>query len=206
MSALPKQKWSEAEYLAFERESETRHEFWQGEVYAMAGASPNHVRVTGNTFASLHAQLRQRPCEAFGSDLRIHIPVLGYFTHPDITVVCGIPRFTEHNPPSLLNPTLIVEVLSPSTENDDRGRKFQHYRALESLQEYLLVEQDAPRIERFQRQPDGAWLLTDAVGLDAVLHLASVPCTLGLADVYAKVTFEPPEPPQDAAAPDTPPE
>ncbi len=190
MSAEPRRKWTEAEYLAMESASDIKHEYYEGEVFVMAGASPNHDQIAGNTFASLHSQLRKRPCRVYSSDIRLRVNVTRLYTYPDIKVVCAEPQFTSDKPQTLLNPTLIVEVLSPSTEKVDRGKKFQHYRRLESLQEYVLISQDNPRIERFLRQADSTWVLKEAVGLEATLELTSIQCTLVLADVYEKVEFE----------------
>jgi Uma2 family endonuclease len=175
-----------------ERASDIKHEFYQGEIFAMAGASREHDRIAGNTFASLHAQLRKRPCDIYSSDVRVRVNAAGLYTYPDISIVCGEAQFTTDKPDTLLNPTLIVEVLSPSTEGYDRGKKFQLYRALTSLQEYVLISQDQARIERYMRQSsDHPWLFTDHAGLDAALELPSIGCRLALADVYEKVTFEP---------------
>lgn len=191
MSAQPKHKWTVEEYLAFERDSEERHEFWDSEIFAMTGASRTHTLITGNVYASLHGQLRKKPCEVYQTDMRVNVSASGLYTYPDVSVVCDKPLFTDDNPPSLLNPTLIVEVLSPSTEKYDRGKKFQDYRRLESLQEYLLVAQDTPRIEHYLRQQDGRWILySDASSLEETITLQSIDCTLALADVYEKVTFE----------------
>ncbi len=190
MSAVRQQIMSVEAYLAFERASEEKHEYLNGEIFLMSGASRNHNRVMGSVYASIYAQLRERPCEAFPSDMRVRIST-GLYTYPDISVVCDPPQFDESEyQDTLLNPTLIVEVLSPSTESYDRGRKFQHYRALESLREYVLIAQDSPHIERYLRQPSDEWLLADATGLDARIELSSIGCTLALADVYEKVSFE----------------
>ncbi|MBZ0279322.1 MAG: Uma2 family endonuclease [Anaerolineae bacterium] len=188
--ALPKQVWTEAEYLAFERTSDTRHEYHQGEIFEMVGASLNHNRIVMNTSGSLFNQLLQRPCEIFSNDMRLKIPATRLYTYPDIVAVCGEPQLADDEMDILLNPVLIIEVLSPSTETYDRGKKFQDYRTILTLQEYLLVAQDAHRVERFLRQPNGEWLLTDAIGLDAVLDLPSIGCSLALADIYQKIVFE----------------
>lgn len=190
MPALPKHHWTEAEYLAMERDSDIKHEYYNGEIFAMAGVTPNHDLIGVNTVAALHAQLRKRPCRVFSSDMRLRVSAVGSYTYPDIKVVCDKPQFTPDNPPSLLNPVLIIEVLSPSTASYDRGDKFQQYRILMSLQEYVLISQDSPRIERFLRQSDGQWLFKDVVGLEATLELASIGCTLALADVYENVEFD----------------
>ncbi len=188
MSALREQTWTVEQYLEFERTSEIKHEYLDGSIYAMTGASPNHNLIAVNTAASLHAQLRKHPCIVFPSDQRVKADRL--YAYPDISVVCGTPQYTDETPRTLLNPTVIVEVLSPSTEAYDRGTKSQHYRELASLQEYLLIAQDSYRVEHYVRQHNGQWLLSDVVGIDATLELASIGCTLSLADVYEKVTFE----------------
>lgn len=190
MSALPRQKWTPEEYLAFERASDQRHEFLDGEVVAMAGANERDNLITGNTYATLHAQLRRRPCLVYPSDMRVQVSPTGLYTYPDITVVCATPKFEDEHRDTLLNPTVIIEVLSSSTESYDRGKKFQHYRHLDSLQEYVLISQDSYRIERYTRQPDNQWLLADVSESDGILELSSIQCTLAAADVYEKVSFE----------------
>jgi Uma2 family endonuclease len=177
---------TEAEYLAFERASETKHEFIDGHVHALTGASRAHNLICSYTIASLVSQLGGRPCEVYPSDIKIKAQV-GYM-YADISVVCGEAQIVDND--ILLNPVVVIEVLSPTTEIYDRGRKFQQYRQLEPVQEYLLIAQDSPRIERYLRQADNRWLLTDTVGLDASLELPPIGCTLKLADVYQKVTFE----------------
>jgi Uma2 family endonuclease len=188
MSALPNVRMTEAEYLAFDRASDIKHEYYRGEVFAMSGGSPEHNMICASVGATLYAQLRGRSCKTFSSDQRIKIPHMGLYTYADFTVTGDRPAFTEGD--TLLNPTLLIEVLSPSTELYDRGRKFQHYRTIDSLREYVLIAQDQPRIERYLRQDDGTWLLTDAVGLESRIELTSIDCTLALADVYEQVNFE----------------
>ncbi len=192
MSALPRYFVTEAEYLELERESDIKHEYFQGEMLAMAGASPNHILIATTIASRLFYQLEKRPCFVFQGDLRLKVSAINFQAYPDVVVVCGEPKYTDDKPPALLNPTLIIEVLSPSTEQYDRGKKFQRYWALESLQEYVLVAQDAPSIERFLRQANGDWLYTAAVGLNATLELASIQCSLALQDVYTKISFTPP--------------
>jgi Uma2 family endonuclease len=185
---------TEAEYLAFERTSEIKHEYLDGQIYAMTGASQAHNQICFNVGGILYGQLSQKPCQGYPSDMRVKVQATGLYTYPDLSVVCGDSQLADGEFDTLLNPTLIIEVLSPSTESYDRGKKFQHYRQLESLQDYVLIAQDSPRIERFTRQTDDTWLLTDAVGMDAALDLPSIGCTLTLADVYQKVTFEADDP------------
>lgn len=190
MSAVEKQTWTVEQYLETERASEEKHEYLNGEIYLMAGASPRHNKIQGNAFAALHTQLQGHPCDVYSSDQRVGVVSAKLYTYPDISIVCDPPQFDEVHHDTLLNPILIVEVLSPSTSNYDRSKKFWHYRTLDSLKEYVLIFQDVPRVERYLRQPSGDWLLTDAVGLDAVLELPSVQATLVLADVYRRVSFE----------------
>jgi len=183
------------EYLARERAAETRSEYYAGEMFAMAGGSRAHNLIAGNLFASLHQQLRRRPCTVYPSDMRVKVSESGLYTYPDVTAVCDPEQFEDARQDTLLNPALVVEVLSPSTESYDRGRKAQNYRTVASLQEYLLITQDAYHVEQFVRQPDGQWLFSEADGLDAVLPLPSIGCELRLADVYEKVEL-----PGDAGA------
>jgi Uma2 family endonuclease len=194
MSALPEHTWTVEEYLAFERSDPQRHEYLSGKIYAMAGASANHNLIAGNVFASLHAQLRKHPCTAYPSDMRLKVSRSGLYTYPDISVLCGDPQFEDNRHDTLLNPTVIIEVLSPSTEMYDRGKKFQHYRSLASLQEYLLIAQDSCRVEHYRRQASDQWLLSDVSGADASISLVSIECTLLVADLYEKVVFEPEKP------------
>lgn len=189
MTQSTKQKWTLEEYFEFERTSETKHEYFQGEIYAMSGGSLRHALIATNTSTALNIQLRKTTCRVFQSDLRTQVASAGYYTYPDVLVVCGDPQFYEGRTDTVTNPVLIVEVLSPSTESYDRGKKFQHYRTLDSLQEYLVISQDSAHIERFTRQPDGDWLLHAADGLDDTLELLSVGCTLALSDIYDKVDF-----------------
>jgi Uma2 family endonuclease len=186
MTALAKQRLTPAEYLEIERAADHKSEFFAGEMFAMAGASPPHVLITSNVSGELHAQLKGRPCRVYSSDLRVRVSETGLYTYPDVVVVCGEQQFDDEKGDTLLNPTLIVEVLSPTTEAYDRGDKFDHYRRLPSLREYLLIAQDRQRIERYVRQGEGPdWLLT-AVNQGAV-SIPSVGCELRLADIYDKV-------------------
>jgi Uma2 family endonuclease len=177
-------------YLEFERASATKHEYFGGKVYAMTGASANHNLIVANTLASLHGQLRKRPCRVYPSDMRVKTQSSILYTYPDISIVCGEHYFEDAERDTLLNPVVIIEVLSPSTERYDRGKKFQHYRTLASLQEYVLIAQDSIRIEHFVRQPNDEWLLSDTTEIDSRVELTSIERHLVLADVYEKVTFE----------------
>ena len=190
MSAAPQQTWTAEDYLAHERASEQRHEYLDGDILLMAGASARHNLIVTNILASLHTQLRQRPCVVYPGDMRVKVSLTGLYTYPDISVVCGQSQFEDDQQDTLLNPVLIVEVLSPSTEGYDRGKKFQHYRTLPTLQEYVLVAQDTRRIERYVRQENDRWLLDDVGGEDGSVDLRSIDCRLVLAEVYEKVVFE----------------
>ena len=189
--ALPDQpKWTEADYLTFERESDTKHEFIDGQVIAMSGASRRHNLIAGSVHYSLYGQLRGGPCEVYQADMRVNVRESGLYTYPDLVVVCDTPDMTDDAVDTLVNPNVIIEVLSPSTERYDRGKKFQHYRQIPSLQAYVLISQDVPHIETFTRQPDDAWQLREASGLDAIVNIPAIDCTLQLSDVYERVTFD----------------
>src|SRR6185369_7490553 len=181
------------EYLEIERRAETRSEYLDGEMFAdrfgTLGASLAHNAIVANLLGELGQQLKRRPCQVFPSDLRIHIPATGLYTYPDAVGVCGEPLLEDEHHDTLLNPALIIEVLSPSSEAYDRGKKFEHYRGIESLVEYLLVAQDEPRIEQYLRQADGRWLFTAVAGLEAAIALPSIQCELSLAEVYDKVSL-----------------
>lgn len=174
------------EYLKLERSSETKSELHDGQVYAMTGASREHNLIVLNIGRELSNQLKKRPCEAYLNDMRVKAAEARSYHYPDVAVVCDKPQFEDAHVDTLLNPTLLVEVLSPSTEAYDRGGKFAHYRKIPTLQEYLLVAQDQPSIERYLRQGD-VWILSEAVGLDAGVVLESIGCTLSLREVYDKV-------------------
>lgn len=187
MAALPKPALSEQEYLEMERASEERHEYYDGEIFAMAGASMAHSRIITSISFSLFGQLRDRPCDVVSSETRVRVSATGLYTYPDLVIVCGTPQFADEHVDTLMNPTVLIEVLSPSTESYDRGKKFQQYRALSSLREYLLVAQDAYHIDHFVRDEAGIWRMGEADGPADVLHLPSIACDLPLADVYQRV-------------------
>jgi Uma2 family endonuclease len=184
MSSESKPKLTEAEYLAIERKAETKSEFFRGEMFALAGTSPRHNVIAGNIFAALHAQLRGSPCRAYFSDLRAKAGHAGLYTYPDIVVVCGDARFEDAELDTLLNPKLIVEVLSPTTEGYDRGKKFEMYRTIESFTEYVLISQDRVHVERHVKLADASWRMTETAERGAVIELETGPCRLSVADVY----------------------
>jgi len=193
MAAVPQQSISAAEYLAFERGSTQRHEYFRGRIVALAGASEAHNLIVGNVFAALHSQLRRRPCRVYPSDMRVKVEQTGLYTYPDVLVVCGAPCFEDARRDTLLNPIVLVEVLSPSTESYDRWKKVQHYRTIESLAAYLLIAQDERQIERYLRQPGGQWLLSEFSASDAQIELDPIGCALALAEVYEKTDLALPD-------------
>lgn len=186
----PKSHLTPAEYLALERRTERRSEYLDGEVFAMGGASRRHNLICLSIGATLWNQLLDRPCEVYTSDMRVRVAATGLCTYPDVVVACGEPSFEDSELDTLLNPTLIVEVLSESTADYDRGAKFEHYRAIPSLREVLFVAQNDPHLLHYRRQADDTWLLSEARDPEAVLSLPSIGADLALADVYAKVRFE----------------
>ena len=189
MSALPHKQWAAEEYLAFERASDEKHEFIDGNIYLMTGASRQHNLIVFNLARALGNQLQGRDCEAYVNDMRVRMKSQDY-AYPDLAVTCDPPEFEDEHIDTLVNPTLVIEVLSPSTEQYDRGKKFESFRTLDSLQEYVLIAQDRPHIERYLRQSEGAWLFSEVKGVDTSLELPSIGCKLVLAEVYDKVTFE----------------
>lgn len=193
MAAEPKTTLTVQDYLDIERESETKHEYVDGVIVAMAGASPAHNRIQTSLIAQLYPRLRRQGCEIFGGDMRVNIERLNMYTYPDLAVVCGTPQFIGPAPEALLNPTLLVEILSPSTEMYDRVKKFWRYRQIPSLREYVLIEQDRPTIEHYVRQGDDSWVWSAAEELTGMLALPTIGCTLELAEVYEQVAFPPEE-------------
>ena len=187
MSSQANKRYTAEEYLALERQAECKSEYYAGDIFAMAGASRWHSLIVANVVGELSQQLKGRPCTTYPSNMRVKISPTGLYTYPDVTVVCGEAQFEDTQQDTLLNPTLIVEVLSESTEAYDRGGKFAHYRKLASLMEYVLIAQTKPHVEHYVRQPDNRWLLAEADSLHQTLHLPSIDCHLALAEVYDKV-------------------
>jgi Uma2 family endonuclease len=178
---------SPEEYLVRERAAEYRSEYLAGGVRSMTGASRRHNRIAMNAGVLLHAQLRGGPCEPFMSDMRVKVERTGAYFYPDVVMACGDSRLEDEHEDTLLNPVLIVEVLSPSTADYDHTAKWEHYRRIPTLLDYLLLSQDEPRVERYARQSEGLWLFSETAGLDAVLQLESIGCTLALSEVYERV-------------------
>ena len=188
----PRQESTAEDYLAFEETAETKHEYVGGEVVAMAGASARHNLITSNLVRHLSQLLEDGPCRVFTSDQRVRVEQTGAYVYPDVTVVCESPRLTGERPSSLENPVLVVEVLSRSTAEHDRGAKLAHYRRLASVEEILLIEPNEHRIERYRRLAPGDWRLADIV--DGAVELASLKVRLEIDDIYAKTVGLPLDP------------
>ena len=178
-----------AEYLALERKAEIRSEYIAGRMYAMTGASRRHGRITVNLTRELSSQMLGRDCEMFATDMRVKVSPTGLYTYPDIAAVCGEARFEDAQVDTLLNPTVIMEVLSESTEAYDRGAKFMHYRRLDSLREYVLVAQNKILIEHYRRE-GAEWILSEISDPAGTLDLPSIDCHVKVAGIYDKVGFE----------------
>ncbi|MGH9932474.1 MAG: Uma2 family endonuclease [Pyrinomonadaceae bacterium] len=178
------------EYLAFERKAENKNEYVNGEIFAMTGASRKHNLIVGNLVRELGQQLKGKPCEVYPGGMRVKAPASRSYVYPDVVVVCSEPQFEDDHFDTLLNPTLVVEVLSKSTESYNRLAKSAYYRTIESLSEYLLIAQEEYRVEQYIKQADGRWLLSDLRLLESLIELTSISCSLALKDIYDRITFE----------------
>ena len=181
--------FTSGEYLSLERQSEIRHEYLDGFVYAMAGEGPAHSTICFNLSGLVHAQWRGTSCRGFSPNMKVRAGEAGLYSYPDLAVACGEPVFEDKHGDVLLNTTVIFEVLSRSTEAYDRGEKFERYKRVETLRDYVLVSQDQPRIERFSLQPDGTWSKSEVSGLDSTLALDTINCRIPLAEVYERISF-----------------
>jgi Uma2 family endonuclease len=188
MSAAAKTRYTPEQYLELERKAPYKSEYYDGYIYAMSGASREHNLATGNLSGELRSRLKGRPCEVYASDMRVWIGATRSYTYPDVVVVCGEPRFEDREVDSLLNPTVVVEVLSPSTEKYDRGKKFDQYRRLDSLREYVLVAQDEVFVVHYARRGD-EWVLSDLDRREDVLRLESIDCAVPLIEIYERIQF-----------------
>jgi Uma2 family endonuclease len=196
---LQKKLYTVAEYLEFERQAEERHEFIDGEIRAMAGESPKHSAINVNVIFEVMSDLTDTPYQVFSPNMKIRSGEKigphsnkGVFSYADLTVVCGEPEFHDEFGDVLVNPTVIFEILSPSTESFDRGEKFRRFRTYNpSLTDDVLTSQSQPLIEHFEHQPNGQWLMTEIKGLENELHLTSIGCRLKLTEVYKRVNFQP---------------
>lgn len=178
--------YSPDQYLAMERNANHKSEYINGRIFAMAGASQQHNQITFNISVALGIQLKGRACVAYSNDMRVKVQQTGLYAYPDVVATCDEPQFEDSFVDTLLNPAVIIEVLSDSTEAYDRGSKFAHYRRMSSMQEYVLVAQDAICVEYYSRQND-KWVFTELSDVGVSLHLNSIDCDLALADVYDKV-------------------
>lgn len=187
MSAAPRPQITPQEYLEIERKAATKSEYYAGEMFGMAGASREHNLIAVNVLASIHRQFVGRPCEVYAGDMRVKVSASGLYTYPDIIALCGKPIFDDLEADTLLNPMVIIEVLSKSTEGYDRGAEFEHYRKLESLEEFILVAQNKCHVEQFVRQPDRTWVLLETENRGEILKVRSIRCELSIAEIYDKV-------------------
>ena len=197
----PKKRYTPAEYYALERDAPYKSDYYDGEIFAMAGGSGEHSDITSNIIIAIGSRLRGGPCRVRESNQRLKVRATGLRAYPDASVYCGNVEYDVDDPDhqTALNPTVVIEVLSPSTEAYDRGFKAQNYRRIESLKAYVIVAQDRPHAEVYHRQADGDWSLSDARGLDAVMRLEAIGVEVPLSEVYDRVEFpattSPPVPP-----------
>ncbi|MCX6595925.1 MAG: Uma2 family endonuclease [Acidobacteria bacterium] len=191
MATNPIPRLTEEEYLRLERAAEYKSEYYQGEMFAMSGASFPHSRIQRNLLVEFSLSLRDNACEALGSDVRVRVAATGLFTYPDVVLVCDQPEFADDQKDTLLNPIVIIEVLSPSTETYDRGQKFRHYRTIPSLQHYILVDQTAMRVEHHRRQPDESWVVQYLDKPEDELRLDPMGVAIPLHLIYARVELAP---------------
>ncbi len=187
MSTLASRFLSPEEYLEIERKAEDKSEYYKGEMFAMSGASRRHDRIVVPLTILIGQHLKGKRCETFSANMRVLATPSGLYTYPDLSVACDEPQFADPHVDTLTNPTLLVKVLSPSTENYDRGKKAKLYRAIPSLQELLFIAQDSYEVELYRRQPDGTWSLIEARGLESAIALTSIGYTLSLRELYERV-------------------
>ncbi len=189
--ANPVHRLTEAEYLEIERRAEFKSEFLDGEMFAMSGGIKAHSLIASNLNHFIRSQLKGCQCRVYTSDMRVKVQVSGLYTYPDVSIACGEDQLEDEHEDTLLNPTIIFEVLSESREAYDRGKKFEMYRRLPSLREYILVNQYKPLIEHFARQESGQWILRDVEGLEQKLTMPSIGVTISMSDVYTDIRFAP---------------
>jgi Uma2 family endonuclease len=192
-----RQNYTLEEYAELEKSSEERLEYFDGNIWSMAGASPNHETVVVNLITTLNNLLRERGCRIFGSNLRIKVPVYRPYRYPDVSALCGQPVFEEfYGLQMLVNPALIVEVLSDSTKSFDLNEKFTYYKSIESFTEYLLIEQDRPHVVLYTKQSAEAWLHREFNSLEDKTFLSSLDCEISVAEIYENVEFKTTKPPR----------
>ena len=187
MASLPKTFITPEEYLALDRKAQIKSEYNAGQIISFAGASKKHNIIVANLIAGIHRQLINRPCNVYPSDMRVMISKTGMYAYPDVVVTGGEEIFADDNSDVLLNPVVLIEVLSESTATYDRGDKFEHYRRIESLREYLLVSQEPFRVDQYTRQSDVQWLMTEVHGSESAIKMSSINCELAVKDIYAKI-------------------
>ncbi|MDQ2693829.1 MAG: Uma2 family endonuclease [Pseudomonadota bacterium] len=185
-----RRRFTPAEYLLIERHADCKSEYLAGDIYAMGGASEAHNLIVLNAAAELRRQLKGRACKVYASDMRVKAGDPALYAYPDVVALCGPARFDDALKDTLVNPTLIIEVLSPSTASYDRGEKFGRYRQIDSLTEYLLIAQDRPLVEHYVRQANSQWLLAEHRGLQETVRLPSIDGELALAEIYDKVELD----------------
>jgi Uma2 family endonuclease len=185
----PIHHFSPEEYVALETSSDVKYEYFEGEVFAMAGGTPDHSLIAANLIGGLHQALRARGCFIYTSDLKVKVEATGLYTHPDITIMCGTPRFVDPKAECLANPTVIVEVLSASTEAYDRGAKFEQYQTIPSLAAYVLVPEDGPRVEQFIRKTNTDWDYRITHGIDSVLDIPVLGIKMEMREIFAGISF-----------------
>lgn len=191
MAQLARQLYTPEEYLAMEQTADHKNEFFQGEIFALAGGSSNHNLITGNMHTELNIALRGKPCRVYVNDMRLLVKRNGLYTYPDVMVVCGKVEFVARRNDTLTNPIVIVEVLSPATHSYDRVKKFSLYKQLDSLREYILVDSEQVHVTRLYRvQDSGQWMIEMEDARDAILRLESLGCEIPLARLYDKIEFE----------------
>ena len=190
MSATAHEYMTAQQYFTLEETSDGKHEYYRGAIYAMTGGTARHNLIVANLIALLHGQLRGTTCRVFPSDLRLKIELTGLYTYPDVSVICGPISFGDNRQDTVTNPVVLIEVLSPSTENYDRGRKFEHYRTIDTLQEYVVVAQDRVHIEHYVRQDNNRWVLVDFSTIDQIVHVGAINCTLSVELVYENIMFD----------------
>lgn len=187
MSTTTGIRFAAEEYLRLERLAETKSEYFDGEIFPMPGVTREHNLINGNLVFELRNQLAGRPCEVYFCDMKVKVPATGSYAYPDVAALCGEPAFEPGEVGILLNPQLLIEVLSESTERHDRGLKLQHYRSIESLREYLLVSQSECRVERYTRSGAEEWVYTDVTDAEGAIELASLACRLSVARIYDRI-------------------
>jgi Uma2 family endonuclease len=190
MKSLAEQPYyTPEEYLSLERSADFKSQYIDGQIYPMAGATREHIIITGNIVRLLGNQLRGKPCETYANEMKVGTEFSRLYSYPDVVIVCGEPRFHDEQHDVLINPNVIIEVLSDSTEAFDRGKKFARHQRIESFTDYILVAQDEPRLEHFIKQAENDWRLTVVIGLENSLRIESIDCMLSLSEVYERIAF-----------------